>query len=298
MVAPDRTGGARFLDVLEPGPYASIQDLGRPGLGSIGVSASGACDRSSLRLANRLVGNREGAPVIETTAGGLALRAVGEVLVAVTGAPTPLMIDGRSEPQFAPIAVRAGAVLRLGAPTQGLRTYVAVRGGLAVAHTLGSCATDVLSGLGPPPLAAGQQLPVGKAALAWTPVDVAPVPNFGDTDRREVRVRLGPRHDRFTAEALERLATGTYEVSSASNRVGLRLTGARLEVRDQSELPSEGMVPGALQVPPSALPTLLLADHPVTGGYPVLAVVIDADLDAVGQARPGQRLRFRVVGPV
>jgi biotin-dependent carboxylase-like uncharacterized protein len=288
----------RFLEVVEPGPYASIQDLGRPGLGSIGVSASGACDRSSLRLANRLVGNREGAAAIEATAGGLALRADRDLVVAVTGAPTPITINDRPQPQLAPIAMSAGAVLRLGTPRGGVRTYVAVRGGLAVASTLGSCATDVLSGLGPPPLEAGQRLPVGDPIDTWTPVDVAPTAEVAATGTLALRICLGPRHDRFSGQALERLAEGPYEVTTASNRVGLRLAGAALELRDKSELPSEGLVPGALQVPPSGLPTLLLADHPVTGGYPVIAVVIDADLDSAGQAPPGQRLRFKVVGAV
>lgn len=285
-----------FLAVVEPGPYASIQDLGRPGLGALGVGASGACDRASLRLANRLLGNPEGAAAVEATAGGLVLQAYGDVLVAVTGAPAPITVDDRPAAASAPVAMRAGAVLRLGAPRRGLRTYVAVRGGVAVDATLGSRATDVLAGLGPAPLAAGQRLPVGRAARGWEPIDIAPV-EIGDGDPLWLRVRLGPRDDRFTAAALAALRSGTYEVTSASNRVGLRLAGPRLQVDDTEELPSEGMVPGALQVPPSALPTLLLADHPVTGGYPVIAVVVDADLDAAGQAPPGQRLRFRVVGP-
>jgi len=291
-------GAARplaFLDVLQPGPYASVQDLGRPGLGALGVGMSGACDRSSLRLANRLLGNPEGAAAVEVTAGGLVLRTGGDVLVAVTGAPAPVFVDERPAPASAPVALPAGAVLRLGLPGRGLRTYVAVRGGLTVGATLGSRSTDVLAGLGPAALQAGQRLPVGRPAGAWNPVDIAPVELDG-SDPRWLRIRVGPREDRFTAAALVTLRSASYEVTSASNRVGLRLAGPRLEFDTNEELPSEGMVPGALQVPPSGLPTLLLPDHPVTGGYPVIAVVVDDDLDAAGQTRPGQRLRFRVVG--
>lgn len=297
MTAPDSdaslAGG--YLDVLEPGPYASIQDLGRPGLGSLGVGASGACDRGSLRLANRLLGNPEGAAAIEATAGGLVLRAGTAVVIAVSGAPCPLTVDGQAAPASAPVALQAGARLTLGAPDRGLRTYVAVRGGIAVSPTLGSRATDVLAGLGPPALAAGQRLPIGQPPGDWNPVDIAPA-EIDASDPLWLRIRLGPRDDRFSAAAIMALGTGPYEVTSASNRIGLRLAGPRLEARDDAELPSEGLVPGSLQVPPSALPTLLLADHPVTGGYPVIAVVVDADLDAAGQARPGQRLRFRVIG--
>lgn len=298
MTSRDAESGwaGAFIEVLDPGPYASVQDRGRPGLGALGVGASGACDRGSLRLANRLLGNPEGAAAVEATAGGLVLRAGTDVTVAVTGAPAPIIVDGRPAPLATPLALAAGTVLRLGPPDRGLRTYVAVRGGLAVHSTLGSRATDVLAGLGPPALAAGQRLPVGQPVGEWNPVDVAPV-QIGSGDPLWLRVCLGPRDDRFSPAALAALRSGTYEVTTVSNRVGLRLAGPRLDVHDRAELPSEGVVPGAIQVPPSALPTLLLADHPVTGGYPVIAVVIDADLDAAGQARPGQQLRFRVVSP-
>lgn len=291
---------ALFIDVLEPGPYASIQDLGRPGLGELGVSPSGACDRGSLRLANRLLGNSEGAAAIEATMGGLEVRAGSAVLVAVTGAPAPVTVDGQPVPHSAPVVLPQRSLLRLGSPDRGLRTYVAVRGGLVVDPVLGSCSTDVLSGLGPRPLSAGQRLPLGRPARGWHPIDVASV-EVADADPLWLRIRLGPRADWFTAAALGALRGGTYEVTSSSNRVGLRLTGPRLEQRAaddvERELPSEGVVAGALQVPPDASPVLLLADHPVTGGYPVIAVVLDADLDLAGQARPGQRVRFRVANP-
>ncbi|GAA0950777.1 biotin-dependent carboxyltransferase family protein [Kribbella koreensis] len=273
---------AAALTVLEPGPLATIQDRGRAGQAALGVPRSGACDRRSYELANRLVGNAPGAAAIEVTFGGLALRAEAEVVVAVTGAPCP------DAPLNAPSTLRAGDVLRLGAPRSGLRTYVAVRGGIGVEPVLGSRATDLLSGLGPAPLTAGDVLPVGCEHGPMPGVDLAAVadPVAGDL---VVRVIPGPRQDWFAPGAL---LGRRYAVSSNSNRIGVRLEGTPLERIREGELPSEGMTLGALQMPPSGLPVLFLADHPVTGGYPVIAYVARADLDACAQLRPGQSLRF------
>jgi biotin-dependent carboxylase-like uncharacterized protein len=286
------------LDVLATGPFATVQDLGRPGLAHIGVGRSGAADRASLALANRLLANPEGAAGIEATLGGLALRALRPLLVAVTGAPCPLSVDDTPVACNAPVEVPAGAVLWLGRPTSGLRTYVAVRGGLAVRPVLGSRATDVLAGLGPDPLTPGTALPVGPPPPAHPQVDLAPVP---DPPAGEVTLQVvpGPRADWFTPAALATLLGSAWEVGAQSDRVGMRLSGPELErLSAKGELPSEGMTAGALQVPPSGRPVLFLADHPVTGGYPVIAVVKRADVDRAAQARPGQRLRFATtVGP-
>lgn len=269
------------LTILETGPLATIQDRGRTGQAALGVPRSGACDLGSYELANRLVGNTPGAAAIETTFGGLVLRASSDVVFAVTGAPCA------GVPFNAPATLRAGAELRLGMPRSGLRSYVAVRGGVDVPEVLGSRATDLLSGLGPAPLKAGDELPVGCEYGAMPGVDLAPVadPAAGEV---VVRVSPGPRHDWFAPGAL----AGTYTVSSNSNRIGVRLEGTPLERIREGELPSEGMALGALQIPPSGLPVLFLADHPVTGGYPVIAYVAGADLDACAQLRPGQTLRF------
>jgi biotin-dependent carboxylase-like uncharacterized protein len=271
-----------MLTVLETGPLATIQDRGRTGQAALGVPRSGACDLRSYELANRLVGNASGAAALEVTFGGLVLRAETDVVVAVTGAPCP------GTPLNAPATLRAGDVLRLGTPTSGLRTYVAVRGGLAVDPVLGSRSTDLLSGLGPAPLKAGDSLPVGGEHGPMPGVDFAAVadPAAGEI---AVRVTAGPRQDWFAANAL---IGQTYTVSSNSNRIGVRLDGTPLERTHQGELPSEGMALGALQIPPSGLPVLFLADHPVTGGYPVIAYVAAADLPACAQLRPGQTLHF------
>ncbi|MGA5425751.1 biotin-dependent carboxyltransferase family protein [Streptomyces koyangensis] len=277
------------LEILAPGPLATVQDLGRPGLAAMGVGASGAADRSALRLANRLVGNPEGAAAVEATLGGLAVRALRPVTVAVTGAPAPLSTGAvRSVIQLA-----EGERLELGTPLAGLRSYLAVRGGITVPEVLGSRSRDVLAALGPPPLAPGDVLPAGPAPASFPCVGLAPVRTpFGGEP--ELRVALGPRDDWFTPEAVRRLLAGPWTVGAASDRVGMRLEGPALERAVGGELPSEGMVPGALQVPPGGRPVLFLADHPVTGGYPVIACVLRADLDLAAQARPGQTLRFRV----
>ena len=228
---------------------------------------------------------------MEVTAGGLRLRAERTVLVAVTGAPAPLDVDGRPAPHNAPVTLRAGSVLTLGLPPVGLRTYLAVRGGVDAVPVLGSRSTDTLSGLGPGRLAEGDRLPVGTLAADEPVVDVAAV--WAPSSRPVLRVLPGPRRDWLAAAAWEALVAAEWTVTADSDRVGLRLAGPRLERARDGELPSEGLVPGALQVPPDGAPVLFLADHPVTGGYPVLAVVASADLGAAAQLRPGDRLRFR-----
>ena len=289
-------GGMRGLDVIAAGAFASVQDLGRPGRAELGVGASGAADRGALRLANRLVGNAEGAAGIETTLGGLEVRTVGAMYVAATGAPGPLtvVIDGRVRAVAANAVVRLpdGARLCCGVPDAGLRGYLAVRGGIVVPPVLGSRSTDTMAGVGPEPLRPGIRLPVGPPRGDLPSVDVAPVATPG-TGELTLRVVPGPRADWFTPEALGTLTREPYEVTSDSDRIGMRLSGPRLGRARAGELPSEGMVRGALQVPPSETPTLLLADHPVTGGYPVIAVVVAADVDHAAQARPGSRIRFR-----
>lgn len=277
----------RAVTVLATGALTTVQDAGRPGRAALGVGRSGACDRTSYRLANRLVGNEEGAAVLEVTFGGLQLRADGDVLVVTTGA----RCEG-SWPHNAPTVLRSGQELRLGTPATGLRTYVAIRGGFTVDPVLGSRSTDVLSGLGPPVLAVDDVLMAAEPELPAPGVDVAPVADPAE-GAVSVRVVPGPRRDWFTDEAWISLVGQPYTVTSDSNRVGLRLDGLALERVRTGELPSEGMVRGALQIPPSGKPVLFLADHPPTGGYPVIAYVVDDDVDRCAQLRPGQGLTLR-----
>ena len=282
------------LVVEEVGALALVQDLGRPGHAALGVTASGAADRGALRLANRLVGNAEGAAAIEVLLGGLVLRATVPVTVAVTGAPVPLTVAGRPAALYEPVQLAAGQSLVLGRPVHGLRSYVAVRGGLETERSLGSASTDLTSGLGPPPLQAGQGLAVDSSYVG--DVRRSDVAGTHGASRGDLVLRavLGPRDDWFTEEAVAVLGSTAWEVTHDSDRVGVRLSGPSLTRARTDELPSEGVVRGAVQVPASGHPLVFFADHPTTGGYPVIAVVVDEDTDRLAQARPGDRIRFQL----
>jgi biotin-dependent carboxylase-like uncharacterized protein len=285
------------LVVEAVGPLALLEDLGRPGHAALGVSESGAADRPALRLANRLLGNGEGTAALEVLMGGLAVRAEGAVRVCVTGAPAPVTVDGRAARLGVPVDLRDGQLLALGMPPTGLRTYVAVQGGLEEPAVLGSLSTDPTMAIGPAPLAPGRRLDVGPATVGppATHGDVAaPVPP--PVTDVVLRVVLGPRDDWFVPTALAALTAHPWVVTAEADRVGVRLSGPRLDRVDLArELPSEGVVRGAVQVPHSGQPLVFLADHPTTGGYPVVAVVVDDDTDLLAQLRPGERVRFRRV---
>ncbi|ASO19453.1 biotin-dependent carboxylase-like uncharacterized protein [Actinoalloteichus hoggarensis] len=280
------------VTVRAPGSLATVQDLGRPGYAALGVTRSGAADPPALRLANRLVGNPESCAAIEATFGGLRVEFDTPVLLALAGAEVPATVSGRAIGMHAPVWAEAGDRLSLGRPGRGLRTYLAVRGGIAAPPTLGSRSTDLLSGLGPAPLTEGVRLPLGPRPDGWPVVDQAPVAPLPEIP--VLRLWPGPRDDWFDPAALRLLCTSDYEVTEQSNRVGLRLAGPPLPRLVARELPSEGMVRGAIQVPPSGLPVLFHVDHPVTGGYPVIAVVDEDDLPSAAQVRPGGVIRFRL----
>ena len=285
------------LEVLATGPQATVQDLGRPGYAAMGVGRSGAADRRSFALAQRLVGNDESLAAVEVLLGGFSIRTDAAVDIAVTGAAVEVLIDDGEGPVpqglNARHLLRPGAILTLGPASAGLRAYVAVRGGIDVDPVLGSRATDTMSGIGPEPLSEGDRLPVGRGEGELPTTDLAPVAGFGE-DVVTLRAVRGPRDD-WLVDA-DRLAQVTWTVSDKTNRVGARLiasgdSGLRHAEQDR-QLPSEGATRGAIQVPPSGEPVLFLADHPVTGGYPVAAVVVDEDVDRAAQLRPGQQVRF------
>jgi biotin-dependent carboxylase-like uncharacterized protein len=281
-----------MIDVLRAGALTTVQDGGRAGHAHLGVPAAGALDGPALRLANRLVGNDEAAAGLEITVTGCRLRFRRAVMVAVTGARAArLTVDGRSVDAGVPVPVPAGAVLDVGRATVGVRTYLAVAGGLDVPPVLGSRSTDTLSGLGPPALRDGDVLPVGTPQGPPAPVSfTVPAPAGGAI---ELRVLPGPRVDWFTAAARATFTSATYTVSPKSNRVAARLAGPRLTRAIDGELPSEGLVLGAVQVPAGGEPLVFLADHPTTGGYPVIGVVEPADLPLLAQSRPGTSVTFR-----
>ncbi|WP_035741413.1 biotin-dependent carboxyltransferase family protein [Arthrobacter sp. MA-N2] len=293
--------------VLNPGPLTLVEDLGRQGWASLGLSPSGALDRQSLRLANLLVGNPAEAAGLEILLGGLRLRFITASTIAVAGAEGIVTLNGAGIPLNQSVRVAPGAVLDFGVPLFGLRYYLGVQGGIDAPRLLGSSSTDMLSGEGPAPLKSGEQLAIGRVFVGTGLVSgpgvdggARPGAGTGPAIRRApdpgraitARVDRGPRSDWFDDDSWRRLVSQEWTLSPDSNRIGARLVGRPLTQTRNEELPSEGMVLGALQVPPSGLPTIFLADHPVTGGYPVIAVVRRADLDLLGQARPGQRIRF------
>ncbi|MGW7005552.1 5-oxoprolinase subunit C family protein [Streptomyces sp. NPDC054933] len=280
----------RYVDVLRAGALTTVQDLGRPGHAHLGVTRAGALDGPAHRIANRLVGNPADAATLETTVNGCAVRAGCPLVAAVTGAPCPVRVDGRPAAWGAPVYLPPGAVLELGRVTAGVRAYLALAGGVATAPVLGSRSADLLSGLGPGPLRDGDRLPVGAPYGDPAAVDTMPLP--GPPTELVVPVIPGPRIDWFAPDALRTLAAGAYTVSPASNRIGLRTDGPALPRARDGELPSEGMVLGAVQVPPDGRPVIFLADHPTTGGYPVIGVVPEASLASAAQVAPGMPVRF------
>ncbi|BET45447.1 MULTISPECIES: 5-oxoprolinase subunit C family protein [Streptomyces] len=278
------------LTTVRSGALTTVQDSGRPGHAHLGVPRSGALDAPAMRLANRLLGNTPDAAVLETTLTGCALRPDQDVTVVVGGAPCAVTVDGGPVAWGAPVRVRAGSVLDVGAATAGVRSYVAVAGGVAAEPVLGSRSTDLLSGLGPQPLRDGDVVAVGSPAGPLPAPVAAPWP--GPPAELVLPVRPGPRADWFTPAALRTFTSATYRVSPHSNRIGLRTEGPPLERAAAGELPSEGMVLGAVQVPPDGRPVLFLHDHPTTGGYPVVAVVPEPALAAAAQAAAGTPVRF------
>jgi biotin-dependent carboxylase-like uncharacterized protein len=289
--------GSATIRVDRPGALTTVQDAGRPGLAHLGVPRAGALDPAAHRLANRLVGNPATAPVLETTLDGVALKlsepSAAAVTAAVTGAVAPVRLDGRAVGCGVPVLMRPGQVLDVGRASAGVRCYVAVSGGFAVPVVLGSASADLLSGLGSPPLSAGQLLPLGPPAGPPAVIDVAPysIPS-GHID---LRVQLGPRDGWLSAAGLATLTGATFSVMPASNRIGLRLQGPPVGQSDHGELPSEGIVWGAVQLLPSGGLVIFLADHPTTGGYPVVAVVDPAGFGACAQAAPGTAVSFHPV---
>jgi KipI family sensor histidine kinase inhibitor len=297
--SPAPAGGRTAFTVDDPGPFTTIQDAGRPGHLSEGVAVSGAADRSALTDANRLVGNAPEAAVVEVTLGGFRATAARDLWVAVAGAWGEVRVAGRAIDAYRPHLWPVGTGLELAPFRAGVRGVLAVRGGVAGAPALGSAATDTLAGLGPSPLRAGDEIATADAARhpvpavdlwPWTPPQPALV----------VPVAPGPRADWFTDAAREHLFATRWTVGARADRVGIRLDGPPLErtsAASSRELESEGMLPGAVQVPPDGLPVVLGPDGPVTGGYPVIGVVTAAGRALLAQARPGTHLLLRHASP-
>ncbi|MDT4937215.1 MAG: hypothetical protein QOG80_886 [Pseudonocardiales bacterium] len=270
-----------MIEIVEPGPLTTIQDAGRRGYADLGVPGSGAFDEAALRTANRLVGNPYDAAALEITFGGFAMHVLDAATVALAGAAC------RGLDPMVTTTLPAGSTIRLGRPESGVRSYLAFRGGIDVPAVLGSRSTDTLSGLGPPPVRAGDRLPIGQSDTELVGGSIA---SGIATPTAPLRITFGPRDDWFTEPRA--LLDTTWTVRTESNRIGVRLDGPPLVRTRTDELPSEPTLPGALQVPPDGRPILLGPDAPVTGGYPVIAVLKRDDLGRIAQLRPGDQLRF------
>jgi len=284
------------LRVDHVGIEATVQDLGRPGHAAIGVTAGGAADRTSLRRANRLVGNGPDAAAIETVLGMLSVTCLDEVVVAVTGAPCAVRIDGRAQSTEKALLLRTGQRLELDRATTGLRSYLSIAGGIAGEPLLGSLSSSPTMGLGRPPLTPGD---VVDRAGRPGPTPVAEPFGRWHTGVRTAAATPGPREDAFPPTALDLLFATTWRAGAELDRVGIRLDGPALTpLADRAAtMTSEPVVRGAIQVSPDGRPTIFLADHPVTGGYPVIAVVADEDTDELAQLAPGDQLRLRRTTP-
>lgn len=287
--------------ILRAGPLTTVQDRGRPGYAHLGVGRSGALDQPAHILANRLVGNPPDAATLETTLGGVALRMVdGGATIAVCGAVAPIRVNGVPNAWAAPVYLPPDAVLDVGQATRGLRCYIAVAGGFLADPVLGSRSTDLLSGLGPKPLRDGDRIPIASTSTSTSMstqaappgADVHPV-SAPPAERIELPVLFGPRPELFDNEAETLLTTREFSVNPQSNRIALRLDGPPLPRSGPDSIPSEGAVLGAIQVPADGKPIVFLADHPPTGGYPVIGVVPPAALHLAAQVAPGTLVRFR-----
>ena len=286
--------GHPALSVVQTAFPILFQDEGRPGQGGQGVSVSGALDMGALRRANRAVGNPSDAAVLEITLGPVRLRADQPVTLALTGAAQATVAG---HPMPTAFALDAGEEVLIQPPDAGMRSYLALRGGFDVAPVLGSAATDTLAVVGPEALATGARLfAANRPATAMAaPEDQPGLPKAGDVV--ELPVTLGPRADWFTPEMIAHFLSQDWLVTPQSSRVGIRLHGDPVTRDDARELPSEGTETGAIQIPHSGQPVLFLADHPLTGGYPVIATLLPSALDLAGQIPPGARIRFTAQAP-
>ena len=286
-----------MIRVVDPGPQTTVQDGGRVGQLRYAIPPSGPVDRPSFVLANRLVGNPDGAAALEFTLIGPRLAAEAPCAIAVTGADVPVLVNDASAAAWTTLVLEAGDIVRIGAARAGVRGYIAVGGGLEVPPVLGSRATYLrgrLGGVHGRALARGDRLPIGTAPVL-RPRTVASTarPRWGA--ELELRVVLGPQADRFTDEGVATFLSSAYEVLPQSDRMGARLKGARIAHARGHDIISDGIALGAVQVPGDGQPIVLLVDRQSTGGYTKIAAVCSFDIPRLAQAKPGQRVRFSAV---
>lgn len=291
-----------MIEIVTPGPLATVQDLGRHGYYDIGVGFCGAMDPLALIIANRLVDNDDGAAAIEFTIGSFEIRFEHDTVFALAGADCAVKLDAVEIPPFWSAHAKAGQVLKATAPRHGMRTYLAIAGGLAVEPVLGSRSTDMkggFGGLGGRALKAGDRLPLTTPATLPIASDFGLDPRAlssfyeaGYPDEVSVRFLAAAEYSSFEDTALDLFRDEAWTIQPDSNRIGYRLAGPVLDLKAKLELRSHGIMPGTIQVPPSGQPVIQLSDANTCGGYPKIGVVITADLWRLGQARLGGRLRF------
>lgn len=287
---------APALVVVRPGLLTTVQDLGRWGQQALGVPVAGAMDTRSLRQANLLVGNGDGAAALEITLLGPTLRATVRTTAVVTGADLEVRVDGRRVPVGRVFEIPEGGELHIGGgvPGTGTRAYLAVAGGFDTPVVLGSRSTHLVSrmgGVGGRALVAGDVLAIGDARRDAPRLDITVPPAAVPLGGR-LRVVLGPQDDWFTPATLDTFLTASFAVSARSDRMGFRLDGPPIVASRKAELVSEPVAFGAIQVPSGGAPILLMADRQTAGGYPKIATVIAADLPLAGQLAPGAPVRF------
>lgn len=286
-----------MIRILDAGPQTTVQDLGRTGQMRYGIPPSGPVDRFAFVLANRLVGNADGAAALECTLIGPRFEVTAAGAIAVTGADMPVTVNGQRAAGWTTVALKPGDVVKLGPARTGVRSYVGVAGGLDVPLVLGSRSTYLrgrVGGVEGRALRKGDELRVfpsgpGKARR----VEQRSIPDY--TGEPTIRAVLGPQADRFTAEGLQALFGGRYEVLPQSDRMGSRLRGPRIAHARGHDIVSDGIALGSIQVPGDGQPIVLLVDRQSTGGYTKVATICSSDIWRVGQARPGQSLRFHPI---
>ena len=286
-----------MIRILDAGPQTTVQDLGRTGQLRYGIPPSGPVDRFAFVLANRLVGNPDGAAALECTLVGPRLEVKAPCAVAVTGADMPLSVNGVEAERWATLALKAGDVVKLGPARSGVRGYIAVAGGLDVPRVMGSRATYLRGRLGGVEGRALRKDDRLRAFPAARPrarrVEPRAIPDYGGEPT--LRVVLGPQADRFTKEGIGALLGSSYEMLPQSDRMGARLRGPRVAHTRGHDIISDGIAPGSIQVPGDGQPIVLLVDRQSTGGYTKVATVCSFDIGRIGQVKPGQPVRFRAV---
>ncbi len=281
------------IEVVSPGMFTTVQDLGRPGYGMLGVSRCGAADPIALRIGNKLVGNPENSAALEMTLLGGTFRFTTDATVALTGAECSL-------PMWRTLTIAAGEDLKIGGMQSGCRIYLCVQGGIAVPLFAGSASTHVLSGLGGfkgRALQKGDVLHIGKPTTTSAHQFVASETLALLAPRKILRVTAGPQAQQFSDSSIRAFYRSIFQVTDDSNRLGLRLDGAHIEAPYGGQMITEGVSLGAIQIPASRQPIILFVDQQTTGGYPKLANVITADLPSVGQLRPRDEIQFELVVP-